>query len=71
MNWKAYAVATMDHAAKVIMELRETNAQMLEALKLAKNVMFLLHDEVKALGHKAEQVPEKIRAAILKAEGEL
>jgi hypothetical protein len=44
---------------------------MLEALKLAKNVLFLLSAEVKALGFKAEQVSEKVRYAILKAEGEL
>ncbi len=44
--------------------------ELLEALQLASNVLFLLSDEVKALGLRAENVPEKVRAAILRATGE-
>lgn len=41
---------------------------MLDALKVAANVLFLLSDEVAALGLKAENVAPKVRAAITKTE---
>lgn len=43
--------------------------EMLEALQLASNTLFLLADEVKTLGLRAENVREKVRAAIAKATG--
>jgi hypothetical protein len=41
--------------------------EMYEALQLASNVLFLLDDEVKALGLRAENVREKIAAALAQA----
>lgn len=43
---------------------------LLEAADAAANVLFLLHDEVAALGHRADNVAGKLRAAIAKATGQ-
>lgn len=56
------------------MTTKETNAapamtEILEALVLANHVLSLLEPEVKALGHRAENVRAKVRAAIGKIEG--
>lgn len=43
---------------------------MYTALQLASNVLFLLQDEVKALGFRAGNVPEIVRSALSLAKGE-
>lgn len=54
-------------AAAQIALLNGEKGVLREALQLANNILFLLSDEVEALGCKAEGVPEKIRAALAKA----
>jgi hypothetical protein len=43
--------------------------EMLEVLQCARTVLFLLSDEVAALGLRAENVPQKVADAINKAGG--
>lgn len=53
------SISTLESAAR--------EPQMLAALKCAANVLFLLSDEVKALGHQAENVPAMVNEAIASA----
>jgi hypothetical protein len=48
-------------------QLLEAAPHMIEALHLARNVLFLLNDEVQALGHGAGNVRAKIVAALAMA----
>lgn len=61
--------------AQVNWRNREANAaiviaapDMYDALKCAQSVLFLLRDEVNALGLKSVNVPDKVNAAIAKAD---
>lgn len=62
------AVAVMEKARVEILDLRATLADLVSAATCANNVLFLLDTEVKNLGFRAHNVPEKLRAAIQKAE---
>jgi hypothetical protein len=50
--------------------LRASRDELLAALQMAHGVLFLLTDEVRALGHGAENIPAKVSAAISAATGQ-
>jgi hypothetical protein len=50
--------------------LRASRDELLSALQMAHGVLFLLTDEVRALGHGAENIPAKVSAAISAATGQ-
>lgn len=69
-----YDHASFPLAQSVIAEIidRETGTpDLLEALESAHRVLYLLADEVKALGCGGERVAEQVKAAISKAKGTL